>query len=605
MFKVCNKNKMKNKKLLLAILTVGVFFLFGQTKKAEAFSGGSGTSGDPYKISTCQELQDIGTNLSADYILTQNVDCLDTKNWNDGAGFATIGSLNDWNPFSGTLDGQNFTISGLYQNGSYEGLFYDVNSGTVKNLKIDGIKISTDYCSGTIACYIENSTLENIKVTNSEIDSSYGAVGGIANVVSSLSLNEVSFSGKISNTYSGNSDVGGLVAFSDRSLIITNSYSEGSIISPEGSNIGGLVGRAGIFQIENTYSTMDVSGADDVGGLVGYIENNTKGTARIVNSYATGDVSGTDHVGGLVGYDYYAQIINSYSVGNVNGSGSGVGGLMGYTSFGGDNVSGFIINDGWYKRTSGIQNAIGYDNTLSASISDITYNVTDPTVFYSKSHAIYTTGDNAWNFNSVWYEQGNDYPKFAQSSNSDSADNDSDYSDSDSPVKAKITSWSAFQYSDNSSCGQKLSLTIKGKHFTNDTEVMIGGKESSSVKKKSSRKIVAKFCLAKLLDNQADHTRVVSVKNPNTSEDKADKQIDLDNISYQLTTNNFDPSTTDGVKNIQQALVGLGFLDPQYVTGVYGSITTEAVKKFQADNGLPQTGTVGPLTKAKLEEKSS
>jgi len=49
--------------------------------------------------------------------------------------------------------------------------------------------------------------------------------------------------------------------------------------------------------------------------------------------------------------------------------------------------------------------------------------------------------------------------------------------------------------------------------------------------------------------------------------------------------------------------VKLGYLDSQYVTGIYGSITTDAVKKFQADNGLPQNGTVGPLTKAKLEKK--
>ena len=39
------------------------------------------------------------------------------------------------------------------------------------------------------------------------------------------------------------------------------------------------------------------------------------------------------------------------------------------------------------------------------------------------------------------------------------------------------------------------------------------------------------------------------------------------------------------------------------IDGIYGPITTEAVKKFQANNGLPQTGFIGPLTQAKLAEK--
>lgn len=37
-------------------------------------------------------------------------------------------------------------------------------------------------------------------------------------------------------------------------------------------------------------------------------------------------------------------------------------------------------------------------------------------------------------------------------------------------------------------------------------------------------------------------------------------------------------------------------------TGVYGSITTQAVKDFQKKYGLEQVGTVGPLTTAKLKE---
>jgi len=48
----------------------------------------------------------------------------------------------------------------------------------------------------------------------------------------------------------------------------------------------------------------------------------------------------------------------------------------------------------------------------------------------------------------------------------------------------------------------------------------------------------------------------------------------------------------------------LGYLDGRYVTGVYGPLTIEAVKKFQADSGIPQTNNVGSLMKDKLAEKT-
>ncbi|MDR3558843.1 MAG: peptidoglycan-binding domain-containing protein [Candidatus Pacebacteria bacterium] len=178
--------------------------------------------------------------------------------------------------------------------------------------------------------------------------------------------------------------------------------------------------------------------------------------------------------------------------------------------------------------------------------------------------------------------------------------------DSDSVnQKAKIDSWSAYQYTNanKASCPQRLKLIIDGRHFTNDTDVMIGGHDAASVTKNSSQKIVAKFCLAKLLNDQTDHIRTITVQNPDTGKDEADKQIDLDNVSLNLSADDFNTQTMEGIKNIQTVLGKLGLLDSQYITGNYGQITIDAITKFQANNGLPQTGTVGPLTKAELAEK--
>ncbi len=61
----------------------------------------------------------------------------------------------------------------------------------------------------------------------------------------------------------------------------------------------------------------------------------------------------------------------------------------------------------------------------------------------------------------------------------------------------------------------------------------------------------------------------------------------------------------EGVKVLQQRLYELGYLEKKYVTGYYGSITVAAVKKFQKNNQISQTGTVAQLTLAALNSASA
>jgi peptidoglycan hydrolase-like protein with peptidoglycan-binding domain len=170
------------------------------------------------------------------------------------------------------------------------------------------------------------------------------------------------------------------------------------------------------------------------------------------------------------------------------------------------------------------------------------------------------------------------------------------------PENAKITSWKAEPYQDNTQCQQKLKLTLKGKHFDKDAEVRIGNKEATSVNVKSSQELTAKFCLAKLLNVKTDLERSVSVTNPDADRKKAKKEIDLGSLNLKMGVDNLNPQTTEGIKNIQIKLVNLGLLGSRYITGCYGSITTEAVRKFQEQNGLPTTGLFGPLTREKIKE---
>ena len=59
----------------------------------------------------------------------------------------------------------------------------------------------------------------------------------------------------------------------------------------------------------------------------------------------------------------------------------------------------------------------------------------------------------------------------------------------------------------------------------------------------------------------------------------------------------------DDVVRLQELLATDSSIYPDgTVSGFYGSLTEQAVRKFQAKYGLPQVGRVGPATRAKLEE---
>jgi len=93
-------------------------------------------------------------------------------------------------------------------------------------------------------------------------------------------------------TVSGMNNTGGLVGFMDVNTNVSNSYATGAVTST-GTHAGGLVGSLS-GTISNSYATGAVSGNINVGGLLGW------NLGEVSNSYATGTLNGSN-VGGLVG----------------------------------------------------------------------------------------------------------------------------------------------------------------------------------------------------------------------------------------------------------------------------------------------------------------
>jgi len=128
----------------------------------------------------------------------------------------------------------------------------------------------------------------------------------------------------------GNDMVGGVTGHNRG--VVNNSSTTGEVIGED--NIGGLVGyndRAGFeFQgkINHSHADSYVMGTDQVGGLVGESEWGT-----LKNSSSNGKVEGNNDVGGFLGWSIGDTIENIHSDSDVIGN-EKVGGLIGRNGFG-------------------------------------------------------------------------------------------------------------------------------------------------------------------------------------------------------------------------------------------------------------------------------
>ena len=195
----------------------------------------------------------------------------------------------------------------------FKGIF-DGNGHVIKNLKIDNPTADSQGLFGNT----DGATIKNVGMEDCVINAGRFVgvlLGGNPDTSPTVYIENCYATGNVT----GNDDVGGLVGLSFSGSSIKNSY---STINVTGNDyVGGLTGEA-YSTITNSYATGSVTGNNSVGGFAGVAYGS------ITNSYATGSVTGNNKVGGLVGYGSPSSITNSYATGNVEGS-EFVGGLAG------------------------------------------------------------------------------------------------------------------------------------------------------------------------------------------------------------------------------------------------------------------------------------
>lgn len=218
------------KKYLLVLIFSCGQMLFGWS--------GSGTSGDPYLISSVAELATLATNVnsvtnySGVYFKQMNDLNLNVDPYNTGTGWTPIG-VSEYHPFCGNYNGDGHIVSGLYINRSsnYQGLFgyigYSGNA-TIRNLGATGVNISGGASTGGLVGYVYSSTVSNCY-----------AAGSV----------------------SGSGNIGGLIGATNVSSTIGNCYSTCTVTgSTLADNVGGLVGFNLSSTINRCYSSGNVSG---------------------------------------------------------------------------------------------------------------------------------------------------------------------------------------------------------------------------------------------------------------------------------------------------------------------------------------------------------
>ncbi|MCG8373843.1 MAG: hypothetical protein MI700_09930, partial [Balneolales bacterium] len=325
--------------------------LFSSSVLARQFSGGTGTSDDPWQIDSADELSEVRHYLTNHFILTANID-LDVFPYNTGSGWEPIGT--DGVFFEGSFQGNGLTISNLFIDRSttfYVGLF------------------------GSITGEIDSLNLENVNITGGE------KTGGLVG----LNYGTISYSHVTGNLTGSGREIGGIAGNNNSGGIIEYSSSGVRVEQTGGQDAGGITGRNQGGTIRYSFATDSViSNSDRAGGLAG--SNTNPGT--ITDSYATGHVVSTSsQVGGLVGRNSggSTSITNSYSTGSASGAGS-VGGLIGLYQ------SGTMTSNFWDTETS--------RNASSGS-------GTGKTTSEMQEEATFTN----WDFSTIWgINEGSSYP---------------------------------------------------------------------------------------------------------------------------------------------------------------------------------------------------
>ena len=317
----------------------------------------------------------------------KNIAKLVNEQWNLGINITLTADIDlsgiDWTPigidynhqYKGTFNGGGHTITGLTVTTSdqYAGLFGCIDDGgTVKNVKLEGVKIESDNGTsdvGGVAGY-SYGNIENCSVSGSVSGSGMnGIAGGVVGLQVGGSLTGCSSSA----TVNAGSTAGGVAGGTNNGATLTACYATGDVtlesINQYGNFAGGVVGTNG-------------------GGIL---------TACYAWGSVTGSGSGTVYVGGVTGSNDLGTLTACYHAkGTVSGPGGATGGVAGRNFKGLMPYGGIITACYWggNGQEQGIgEDQVGTGGTTKVDGTDVTWR----SAMTSMNEALQSAGS-AWSY---------------------------------------------------------------------------------------------------------------------------------------------------------------------------------------------------------------
>lgn len=283
---------------LLLFIAAAVLIIPTTTASAASFSGGDGSSGNPYRISTAADLAAIAQQVNNSGIA--HYDGVYFKLYKDinlgGMEWAPIGKNDSTYWFNGNFDGDGHTISNLTitqkTDGGFLGLF-GCSRGTIKNLFIKNVNINAAYgekAAGAI-CAANYGTIEKCGVDSGTIVDKSSGIGGI----SGRNYGTISQCYNKADLTTENGKAAGISGMNYQGTI-ENCYNAGTI-TQTGTNENYLAG--GIC-------------SDNNGGIVKYCLN----FGKVISANGVG--YGVSKDNGTVTECYYDEDV----CGNLNGDGT-------------------------------------------------------------------------------------------------------------------------------------------------------------------------------------------------------------------------------------------------------------------------------------------
>lgn len=349
-------------------------------------SGKWGSETNPYVISTPVHLANLsgivnGTQIALNTIVGSDGgavtadDVVATDNTYANCYFVVTANITVSSSFVRIAKDNSHYFKGNFNGQNYTisglncGLFGYVSGGTFKDLTLQGsVTGGTSNYYGSLIGYGLNITVSNV-TSELTISTSSSYVGGLIGFCQNATITDCTNKGSVR----GVNNVGGLVGWigdestSGHGATISNCTNNGNV-NATGDFVGGIVG----WNRDTIYTNVVNSGnINATGAQVGGITSRVLG-GRISNAQNSGTINGGNYVGGIAGNMSWAYINDVSNSGAVSGN-NYVGGLLGYGES--DHASNLLIY-GTLTNTASVSGAqyvggiAGYlENKLTAMIN--------------------------------------------------------------------------------------------------------------------------------------------------------------------------------------------------------------------------------------------